>query len=132
MQNDHRPLLAIHKKSLAAAPKRLQRILLQLQRYNYELAYLPSNQMVLADTLSRAYLPVAGDTTLFHEELAAAISTVDADQMSELKMIASPETIKLITAAVKDDGEYNCLIEQITSGWPDSAAGVFTTISHVR
>jgi hypothetical protein len=115
VQNDHRPLLAIHKKSLAAAPKRLQRMLLQLQRYNYELVYLPSNQMVLADTLSRAYLPVAGDTTLFHEELAAALSTVDADQLSEIKMVASPETIKLINAAVKDDGEYDCLIKQITA-----------------
>ena len=124
VQNDHRPLLAIHKKSLAAAPKRLQRMLLQLQRYNYELVYLPSNQMVLADTLSRAYLPVAGDTTLFHEELAAALSTVDADQLSEIKMVASPETIKLINAAVKDDGEYDCLIKQITAGWPDTAAAV--------
>ena len=73
VQNDHRPLLAIHKKSLAAAPKRLQRMLLRLQRYNYELVHLPSSQMVLADTLSRAYLPAAGESTLFHEELAANV-----------------------------------------------------------
>jgi len=90
-------------------------MLLQLQRYNYELVYLPSSQMVLADTL----LPVAGESTVFQEELAATLSSVDANQMSDLKMIASPETIKsikLIIAAVKDDDEYDCndcLIKQI-------------------
>jgi hypothetical protein len=120
VQNDHRPLLAIHKKSLAAAPKRLQRMLLRLQRYNYELVHLPSSQMVLADTLSRAYLPTTGEGTPFHEELAAALSSVDADQMSDLKMVASTDTIKQVTAAVKDDDEYDCLIKQITRGWPDT------------
>jgi len=44
--------------------------------------------------------------------------------MSDLKMIASPETIKLITAAVKDDDEYDSLIKQITSGWPYTVGGV--------
>jgi len=33
--SDHKPLLAIHKKALATAPKRLQRMLLRLQRYYY-------------------------------------------------------------------------------------------------
>jgi len=37
VQTDHKPLLAITKKALGAAPKRLQRMLLRLQRYNFEL-----------------------------------------------------------------------------------------------
>lgn len=128
VQNDHRPLSAIHKKSLAAAPKRLQRMMLRLQRYIYELVYLPSNKMVLADTLSRVYLTTARESTSFHEELAAALSSVDADQMSDLKMIASPETIKRVTAAVKDDVEYDCSIKQITRGWPDTVDEVTSCI----
>ena len=109
---------------MTAAPKRLQRMLLRLRRYNYELVHLPSSQIVLTDTLSRAYLPAEGESTLFHEELAAALLSVDADQTSDLKMIASPETIKQITDAVKDDDEYDCLIKQITCGWPDTVAEV--------
>lgn len=54
---DHKPLLAINKKSMAAAPKRLQRMLLQLQRYDINLTYRPGSQLILADTLSRAFPP---------------------------------------------------------------------------
>jgi len=34
----HKPLISISKKALADAPKRLQRMLLRLQIYNYQLA----------------------------------------------------------------------------------------------
>lgn len=118
VQNDHRPLLSIHRKSLAAAPKRLQRLLLRLQRYDYDLVYIPSSQLILADTLSRAYPPTTGECTSFPEELAA-LSTVDADQMSELKMIASTDTIARLMAAANDD-EYSKLRDQIAAGWPES------------
>ena len=36
VQSDHKPLEVIFKKSLLNAPKRLQRMLLRLQRYNFE------------------------------------------------------------------------------------------------
>ena len=34
VESDHKPLEMIHQKSLASAPPRLQRMLLQLQRYD--------------------------------------------------------------------------------------------------
>lgn len=123
VENDHKPLLAIHQKSLAAAPKRLQRMLLLLQRYNYKLVFRPSTQMILADTLSRAYSTTHTETALFPQELAM-LSTVDRDQMTELKMVASADTIAKITAAAKSDDEYCCLIKQIERGWPDAADAV--------
>ncbi|KAL8611232.1 hypothetical protein ACOMHN_013663 [Nucella lapillus] len=39
IQTDHKPLITIVKKSLNAAPARLQRMLLQLQRYNLNFVY---------------------------------------------------------------------------------------------
>ena len=125
VQNDHKPLLAIYKKCLAAAPKRLQRMWLKLQRYDFELVIKTSSQVLLADTLSRAFPPAATETTSFSEELAA-LSTVDADQMSELKLIASAGTIDAINRAAAEDGEYDGLINQIRQGWPDAAADVPT------
>ena len=125
VENDHKPLLAIYKKSLAAAPKRLQRMWLKLQRYDFDLVIKTSSQLLLADTLSRAFPPAVTETTSFPEELAA-LSTVDADQMSELKLIASTGTIELINKAAGDDGEYTGLINQIRQGWPDNAADVPT------
>ena len=36
VETDRKLLLAIHKKALASAPKRLQRMLLRLQRYDFD------------------------------------------------------------------------------------------------
>jgi len=45
---DHKLLVAIHKKALASAPKCLQRMLLRLQRYSYQLVYRPGSQLQIA------------------------------------------------------------------------------------
>ena len=54
---DHKPLVSIVNKPLAATPKRLQRLLLRLQQYNVEIRNKPGKEMYVADILSRAYLP---------------------------------------------------------------------------
>ncbi|MCG8627028.1 MAG: Ty3/Gypsy family RNase HI domain-containing protein [Proteobacteria bacterium] len=53
VESDHKPLEMIHLKSLASAPPRLQRMLLQLQRYDMTIRYKPGKDMLLADALSR-------------------------------------------------------------------------------
>ena len=57
VETDHKPLEAITKKPLSMAPPRLQRMLLRLQRYDFTAKYKPGKEMVLADTLSRAFIP---------------------------------------------------------------------------
>lgn len=44
-------------KSLLTAPRRLQRMLLRLQKCNLNVTYTKGKEMYLADTLSRAALP---------------------------------------------------------------------------
>ena len=117
VETDHRPLLAVHSKGLNAAPKRLQRMLLRLQQYTYTLVFKRGSELKLADALSRAYLQTT-DGTVFHEEIAA-LSTVDAEQEADIRMVASPATIALIVAATDDD-EYVRLKEQINKGWPEA------------
>ena len=53
VETDHKPLEVITKKSILAAPRRLQRMLLQLQRYDLEIIYRPGKQQWIADILSR-------------------------------------------------------------------------------
>ena len=55
VQTDHKPLVAIKKKPLHAAPARLQRMLLQLQKFDLEFQHLPGKSIPLADTLSRKF-----------------------------------------------------------------------------
>ena len=52
---DHKPLVSISQKPLASVFKRLQCLLLQLQQYDCKIYYKPGKEMLLADTLSRAY-----------------------------------------------------------------------------
>ena len=57
VETDHKPLEIICQKSLATASKRLQRMLLALQKYDFDFVYIPGKQMHMADALSRSYLP---------------------------------------------------------------------------
>ena len=48
-ESDHKPLEMIAMKNLANAPPRLQRMLLELQRYDVTIKYRPGKEMQLAD-----------------------------------------------------------------------------------
>ena len=52
-ESDHKPLEMIAMKNLANVPPRLQRMLLELQRYDVTIKYRPGKEMQLADALSR-------------------------------------------------------------------------------
>ena len=51
-------ILWTNRKPLAVAPKRLQRHMLRLMQYDVEIKYKRGPELYLADTLSRAYLPL--------------------------------------------------------------------------
>ena len=51
-ESDHKPLEMIAMKNLANVPPRLQRMLLELQRYDVTIKYRPGKEMQLADALS--------------------------------------------------------------------------------
>lgn len=56
VETDHQPLISIFKKPLNKCPTRLQRMLLQLQKYDIELKYKPGKELALSDALSKAYI----------------------------------------------------------------------------
>ena len=57
VHSDHKPLETIFKKTQLDSPKRLQKMRLQLQRYSFNIECKPSKSLVVADTLSQAFLP---------------------------------------------------------------------------
>ena len=57
VHSDHKPLETIFKKPLHMAPKRLQRMLLRLQRHSIRLIYRPGKELHVADFLSRTPQP---------------------------------------------------------------------------
>ena len=60
VRSDHKPLESILKKPLSSAPRRLQGMMMRLQKYNIDVHYECGAKMYIADLLSRAYLPEVG------------------------------------------------------------------------
>ena len=113
VESDHKPLESIIKKPLVSAPPRLQRMLLQLQKYSFTLIYKPGKDMVLADTLSRAYIDDDDDTCKsLEEDLVCAVNS-----LLNKAPISDPK-LEELRAATKTDATMNKLKEVILSGWP--------------
>ena len=53
VESDHKPLETIFKKPILAAPKRLQRMLLKVQKYQLQVQHKTGSSMFIADMLSR-------------------------------------------------------------------------------
>jgi hypothetical protein len=117
IETDHKPLVSAVRKALVSAPKRLQRMLLRLQRYNYTVVYRPGSQVLIADLLSRAYLP-GNKPTRFNAEIASL------SDIQSLRMVASEATIDLLKRDAANDEQYRLLLRQIATGRPTAPADV--------
>ena len=119
VQSDHKPLLSIFKKSLAVAPRRLQRMLLRLQRYDFQVQFKPGSEIIVADALSRAAPPLNDNDrteSVFTEEVAH-MSDASTGRLNYI--VASELVQDLIKSAAKSDPLYTALKAQIISGWPE-------------
>ena len=116
VESDHHPLQMILKKNLSAAPTRLQRMLLRLQRYNFLLKYKPGKELVIADTLSRAYTSDSDST--MEEDVRQHVLTV----VENIPVEASRhQSIKTTTARDED----LCQLQNIIlNWWPDNKSNV--------
>src|SRR2546425_227048 len=123
IETDHKPLLTVVRKRLTSSPRRLQRMLLRLQNYDFNLIYKPGTQLVLADTLSRAYPPGSranqSASKLFSEDIAM-LRGVDNKEY----IVASEYVQDLIKKAIESDEHYKALRFQIRNRWPDRAKDV--------
>ena len=118
IHTDHQPLETIFKKPLSKAPKRLQKLLMRLQRYSLEVIYKKGSSLVLADTLSRAPMNKINNTKNTSFEIFR-ISVERSDNLLENKALTS-KTTKALQLAVKEDPIMHSLAEVICNGWPDN------------
>ena len=62
IENDHKPLKTIIAKRISEAPPGIQHFIINLQKYDFDVHYIPGKLMILADTLGRATLKDAMQT----------------------------------------------------------------------
>ncbi|XP_013408762.1 uncharacterized protein K02A2.6-like [Lingula anatina] len=112
IHTDHRPLEIILKKPIVKASPRLQRMMLQLQRYNISVRYIKGKYMHVADTLSRAYIQ--------DESKCGAPEDIEVMVHSLVTSLpASTDKLEEIKAATADDYTLLRLQSVIKRGWPD-------------
>lgn len=112
VESDHKPLESVMRKPLAAAPPRLQRMILQLQRYDISITHKPGKQIPVADTLSRKPIKCQDDS--LSEGMDSQIHTVIRNApVSDRKM-------SKIRAATAQDEQLSALKQVVLSGWPET------------
>ena len=100
VHTDHQPLETLFKKPpLHAAPRRLQKMMMQLQRYNKKGTSLMLAATLLSVTLSRARLPIFNDSKQTNFE----IFRIDIDSNIRNPRVTSHTVIKVIEAATASD-----------------------------
>lgn len=103
VHSDHQPLETIFKKPLSRAPRRLQRMMLKLQKYQFK----KGKELFIADTLSRSATSVHDYTTatviqecrVFRVELAQmdlAANSVTVETMNQIREDTSKDSVLVV------------------------------------
>ena len=104
IESDHKPLEMIQGKPLAAAPVRLQRMLLRMQGYDCTTKYRPGSEMTLADCLSR--LPTRNRDPEIPLDVQVSLVQFSSPRLEELRR------------ATREDPVLSHLMEYIATGFP--------------
>ena len=124
VHTDHKPLVPIFTKPIYNAPKRLQRMLLRLQKYTLNVLYCPGKEMHIADMLSWAYihdqnaLP-SGDYQIFQvlQENRLFKEIEDIDPAKHVRL--SEKGLTELREATRNDNTLKDLAKAIHRGWPE-------------
>lgn len=111
VETDHKPLVSIINKPVNSCPARLQRIIVQLRKYDFQLIYKPGKQLILADTLSRAYINKKFDENI-DIEMDAQICLI------EMNLNATKEKREEFLEETRTDAALISLKKQVEQGWP--------------
>ena len=125
---DHKPIENILRKSINQAPKRLQRMMLRLQKY-LNVVYKKGRDMHISDHLSRSALSISENTKLEEydifsiqeeNELMQDIEEIDQDLYHDV----SDRTLLQDNEATVADDNLMTSAEMVTYGWPDDKSQV--------
>ena len=115
IHTDHQPLETIFKRPLAKAPRRLQKLMLRLQRYSINVVYKKGTSLVLADTLSRAPLP----NTDGHKPTNFELFRLEVEHFgSQQNIQLTSQTTRELQRATSNDSTMQELMRIVSTGWP--------------
>lgn len=105
LQTDNTPAIAFFKKPLHVLPMRIQRWMLALQPFSFNITHVKGKDNSVADCLSRS--PVASEASeAEQEEIYISFITVD-----------SPVDLSKFADASANDSDLQQLVKAVTEGW---------------
>ena len=117
VESDHKPLQAIFLKPIHAAPRRLQRMLLRLLRYNLAVQYKKGSQTYLADHLSRAPVVERKEADELDEFQVFALEVENLNPFDAIKL--SPGRLEQLQTCTAQDPVLLTLKTTVITGWPE-------------
>ena len=132
IETDHAPLEQIFKKSIAEAPARLQRLLLQCMRFDVEVRYKPGRTIPVADALSRICTGSSDEKIPTAKSESFVINTCSQHPANSQSITPARCEINFIEGVKHDiscstvkeeankDPVYNMLKAYVHKGWPNS------------
>lgn len=113
VESDHKPLVGLLDKPIASCSPRIQRMRLQLQRFDFKLVYKPGKELFITDTLIRAPSPhlFCDDVTQDCEEQVHAVLNL---------VILEDSTRVKFAAATAADPTLLLIKEILIRGWPSN------------
>lgn len=112
VETDHKPLVSIFKKPMNKCPPRLQRMMISLNNYDFELRYVPGKKLVVADHLSRTYLKNFDQTN--EEKIEAFVACIESSYN------ITDERLLEIKDKTKNDQQLQEVLKYIKNGWPEN------------
>ena len=119
VETDHRPLVAIMKKNLNEMSPRIQRMMMKMQRYDFELIYTPGKHQILVD----ARAPTKNSASTTEDDIQAHVNMVSATLP-----VSDAKTRQIIEETARDP-ELQHIMENMQNGW---SAGSCPQFYHLR
>ena len=117
VETDHKPLEALHKKPIGSAAPRIQRMMLRIQKYSFQVIWRKGKDLVIPDTLSRAPQPFSEPNNVEEYEVHSVRNLSISDvRIAEFREETSKDLILQIVQ------------KYVNQGWPDSKKAVLLEV----
>ena len=125
VDTDHQPLETIFKKPLRSAPRRLQEMMLHLQRYRVNICHKKGSSLydLLTDTISRATQDTTNDSKQINFEVF--LLNMDEDESAENSGITS-STMSEVKSHTSNDPVLNSLVAPC---WPELREQIYPSVA---